>query len=65
MTFRVTRTRSSKEAHTAVGPWMNVEIVTLEDLLKLVDNEGSIIIDPNGPPQDGIHEIEIYDDYRE
>lgn len=43
-----------------------LEVSTLDELLKLAQREGQIIISPANQPRDAVtFEIEIYDDYRE
>jgi hypothetical protein len=39
-----------------------IEIRTLEELMKLIEKEGQIVISPNSK---GLPTIEIYDDWRE
>ena len=39
-----------------------IEINTLEELMKLIEKEGQIVISPNSK---GLPTIEIYDDWRE
>lgn len=50
--------------HYERNTW-SVEIDSLDELMKLVKKEDSVIIHPPGVYQKEIPEIEIYDDYRE
>ena len=54
----------NKEDILSRNKW-SVEIDSLDELMKLVQEEGPVIIHPPGVYDKEIPEIEIYDDYRE
>lgn len=78
MKFRIERTSDCRnEASPCEGAYIDakgngwkvykwaIDINSLEDLMKLTENEGDIIVSAPNEKTDNHPSIEIYDDYRE